>query len=233
MAFRLPERPYGPLHCSAHPNSDSESNARRYCSFFASCNLLSYDSWSPVSLPELTNPPGVPWSVEEVNSIGYNTEVMRLFHLGKKAPRNTARAIVLHDGNVMLIERWRPGKHYFSVPGGGIEAGETPEVTVIREVMEETGCEVTVQRLLYTLSIDGKDLHSIFLCEYVSGEPHLPADSPEAMRATEGNYFKPRWLPLSELATAEFTVWKPIADQLLKDLEAGFSETPRELALKG
>jgi 8-oxo-dGTP pyrophosphatase MutT (NUDIX family) len=163
--------------------------------------------------------------VEEGKHISYNTWVMRLFSFGKKTPRNTARA--------MLIERWRPGKHYFSVPGGGIEAGETPDETVIREVMEETGCQVALKRLLYTLTIDGKDLHSIYLCEYISGEPHLPADSPEAQKFSPDNRFEPRWLPLSELATAEFTVWKPIADQLLKDLEAGFQETPRELALRG
>lgn len=92
--------------------------------------------------------------------------------------RHTGRGIVVHEGKVLLMQRWRAGMHYFSIPGGGIEAGETPEQTAVREIAEETTLVVTAGREVYRME-DGPINHHIFLCEYVNGQPHLPADAPE------------------------------------------------------
>jgi 8-oxo-dGTP pyrophosphatase MutT (NUDIX family) len=127
------------------------------------------------------------------------------------------------------MERWRGDLHYFSVPGGGIELGETPEQTVVRELAEETGCVVYPERELYLLTLaDGSESH-IFLCEYISGTPHLPADSPEAQEPPT-NRFLPRWMPLAQLADAPFLVWAPIKQQLLHDLQHGLPKTLQTLA---
>jgi 8-oxo-dGTP diphosphatase len=40
------------------------------------------------------------------------------------------------------------GESRWTLPGGGVEHGEDPVDTVIREVAEETGCEAVVERLL-------------------------------------------------------------------------------------
>lgn len=138
------------------------------------------------------------------------------------ALRHTARGIILHGDRLLLIERWRPGKHYFSIPGGGIEPGEIPEQTVVREVLEETGCQVGIGRQLYLLRLPDGTEHHIFLCDYISGEPHLPADSPEALQRDPGNRFEPCWLPLMALADAPLLVWEPIKQRLLHDLADGF-----------
>lgn len=140
------------------------------------------------------------------------------------ALRHTARGIILHDGQLLLIERWRAGRHYFSVPGGGIEPGETPEQTVVRELAEETGCRIELGRQLYLLRLDDGTEHHIFQCDYLSGEPHLPADSPEAQVGDPDNRFQPGWLPIGDLATAPFLVWQPIKQRLLKDLQSGFAD---------
>lgn len=145
-------------------------------------------------------------------------------------PRHTARGIVIKDDKLLLMERWRAGRHYFSVPGGGIEPGETPEQTVVRELFEETGCQIDIERLLYTLKFSDGTEHSIFLCSYISGEPHLPADSPEALLNDPDNRFKPGWVPLTDLAQTDFLIWQDVKVQLLHDLEHGFSETPKVLA---
>jgi ADP-ribose pyrophosphatase YjhB (NUDIX family) len=142
-------------------------------------------------------------------------------------PRHTARAIVIHADSLLLMERWRPGHHYFSIPGGGIEPGETPEQAVLREIEEETSCRIAITRALYVLQYTG-NLHHIFLCEYISGEPHLPADSPEASQGPD-NRFKPLWLPLTELADAPFIIWQPVKERLLHDLEHGFAEEVTEI----
>jgi 8-oxo-dGTP diphosphatase len=139
------------------------------------------------------------------------------------SPRHTARGIVLYENKLLLIERWRNDLHYFSIPGGGIEPGETPEQTVVREIAEETSCIVTVERPLYILTTESGNRHHIFLCRYESGEPNLMATSPEYLHGTPNNRFAPCWLDITQLSAAPFIIWKPIADRLIHDLQHGFA----------
>jgi len=59
-----------------------------------------------------------------------------------------AGAVILNNDLVALIERFREGNHYFVFPGGRVNKKETIEEAVVREVLEETGLEVVVDRLL-------------------------------------------------------------------------------------
>lgn len=111
----------------------------------------------------------------------------------------TARGIVLHNNQILLIERWRDGKHYFTVPGGHIEPGETLEMALVREMLEEASIEVAPLREVFTL-IGGDPEHHIFLCEYVSGTPMLHPNSEEAeMNAKGKNRYEPKWVDLADL----------------------------------
>jgi 8-oxo-dGTP diphosphatase len=52
-------------------------------------------------------------------------------------------------GRLLLIRRGHePGKGLWSIPGGRIEAGESDDAALVREVREETGLIVTPGRLL-------------------------------------------------------------------------------------
>ncbi len=52
-------------------------------------------------------------------------------------------------GRLLLIKRGHePGMGLWSIPGGRIEPGESPEQAVVREVQEETGLSVTCGRLV-------------------------------------------------------------------------------------
>lgn len=60
-------------------------------------------------------------------------------------PRPGAYAII-HDGrDVLLTQQLEPSPEY-QLPGGGIDRGETPMRALHREVFEETGWKVAVQR---------------------------------------------------------------------------------------
>jgi ADP-ribose pyrophosphatase YjhB (NUDIX family) len=138
-------------------------------------------------------------------------------------PRHTARGIVVHNGKILLIERWRPRLHYFSIPGGGIEKGETAEETVIRELQEETTIIATVYRQVLEMH-DGGHIHKIYLCKYVSGEPHMSPDAPEAQHGPE-NRFEPGWVPIADLDSLPFTYWQPLKQPLIDGLHNGFAES--------
>jgi 8-oxo-dGTP pyrophosphatase MutT (NUDIX family) len=134
--------------------------------------------------------------------------------------KNTARGIVVHDGRILLMERWRDNLHYFSIPGGGIEPGETPQQTVEREITEETSVRVKVQEQVLEMH-DGDFSHKIYLCEYVGGEAYLRPNAPEAFYGPT-NRFQPRWVQVSQLPELPFIYWQPIKQHLIDGLANGF-----------
>ncbi|MBC7546944.1 NUDIX domain-containing protein [Candidatus Saccharibacteria bacterium] len=139
--------------------------------------------------------------------------------------RDTARGIVVRDGNILLIERFRGELHYFSIPGGGIEPGETPAQTALREIAEETSLNVSLVRQVLIMR-DGPRTHYIYLCTYVSGEPYLPPDAPEAQIYDPYNRFEPCWLPISALDSSPFVYWEPLRAAIINGLAKGFAAEP-------
>jgi ADP-ribose pyrophosphatase YjhB (NUDIX family) len=63
--------------------------------------------------------------------------------------RVAAYAVCVRDGS-MLLARWvaRDGTRRWTLPGGGVEHGEDPYDTVVREAEEETGYTVEPVTLL-------------------------------------------------------------------------------------
>ena len=63
--------------------------------------------------------------------------------------RVAAYAVIVDDDARVLLARWTEGRRVsWTMPGGGLEEGEDPEVAVRREVREETGYKVDVGELL-------------------------------------------------------------------------------------
>jgi 8-oxo-dGTP diphosphatase len=79
-----------------------------------------------------------------------------------------ARAIIVRDRAVALIERRRDGLLYYVFPGGGLEHDETPETAALREVREELGLLAEIDRLVAQFRRDG-DLQFFFLATITGG----------------------------------------------------------------
>lgn len=63
--------------------------------------------------------------------------------------RVAAYAVVTDDEQRVLLARWTEGRRVsWTMPGGGLEPGEDPEIAARREVREETGYKVVVGELL-------------------------------------------------------------------------------------
>jgi len=61
----------------------------------------------------------------------------------------SVRVVLLDDKNLAAVLYVGKVKFY-TLPGGGIEEGETPKQAAIRETLEETGCE---SEIIHTLGI--------------------------------------------------------------------------------
>ena len=113
-------------------------------------------------------------------------------------------AAIFRDGRVLIVRRARPPAHgLYTLPGGGVELGETLEEAVIREVREETALEVEPIELAgfrQAIARDGGgrvERHFVilpFAARWISGEVSLNEELAEA-----------HWLAPDELAGLKTT----------------------------
>jgi 8-oxo-dGTP diphosphatase len=92
-------------------------------------------------------------------------------------PARTKRRIpcvgaLVHDdrGRLLVVRRARePAQGRWSVPGGRVEAGESDEQAVVREVLEETGLHVVVGLRVGTVQRPGPDGTIFDIRDYACG----------------------------------------------------------------
>jgi 8-oxo-dGTP diphosphatase len=63
--------------------------------------------------------------------------------------RVSVKAIIVRDGKLLVLENRDARAHWYTLPGGGQEHGETMPEALRRECREEIGAAVTVGRLLF------------------------------------------------------------------------------------
>jgi len=142
--------------------------------------------------------------------------------------RSTVKAIVLHEGKVLLnrcIDE--QNGEYFSLPGGGQERFETMAEAIFRECLEETGYSVEPVRfaaLMEEICLDPfirehylkyahKMLH-FFVCRLTTTERVEPTETDESQIAIE-------WVPVEDV---------PQSNLLPKEVRAVFPQLIAERA---
>lgn len=124
---------------------------------------------------------------------------------------------------MLVMKRNKFGRIYYTLPGGGVKFGETPEQALTREMHEESGLKLGAARLVF---IENAGLifgmQYIYLVDYEGGEPHLDGASDEAQIDALGkNRYHPEWLPIQELAGVPF-VSRRAQQALLRALTTSF-----------
>ena len=139
----------------------------------------------------------------------YDSELRRLKRID--GPWLTVDAVIRKGEGLLLVKRGRPpfeGRH--ALPGGFVEAGETVEEAVMREVREETGLRTRVARLLGVYSDPERDprghtVSAVFELEIIGGKVRGGDDAAEAA-----------FFELGRLPPLSFDHDKVVADYLKK-----------------
>lgn len=110
-------------------------------------------------------------------------------------------AIIIENGNVFATQRgYGEFKDGWEFPGGKVEANETPEDALVREIKEELDTEIEVLELLDTVEYDYPKFHlsmECFICKMKSGDLILK-EHEAAKWLTKETLNSVDWLPADE-----------------------------------
>lgn len=141
--------------------------------------------------------------------------------------RVRAGIILIKEDQVALIERFRAGLHYFIFPGGGVDAGESPEQAAVREAMEELGIQVNIKRKVAEVQLGQTSRQFYFLVEQTGGEFGRGAGE-EFMASNRNNPEKgiyiPIWMPIDELPKHANIYPADIAWLVVQSTKVGWSQ---------
>jgi 8-oxo-dGTP diphosphatase len=122
-------------------------------------------------------------------------------------PEVCVGAVVCRGDQILLVQRANPPQAgRWSLPGGRVELGETLVAAVMREIMEETGLVIEVDRFLEAVERIS-DTHHFVILDYLArpvdagAEPVAATDAAAAL-----------WVRRDQLADMD------LADQLLEFL---------------
>ncbi|MDH5508486.1 MAG: NUDIX domain-containing protein [Anaerolineae bacterium] len=102
-----------------------------------------------------------------------------------------AALVFIEQAGKILLVKQRKAPGYWSLPGGLMEAGEDPVQAAVREVLEETGLQVAVTRLVGVYTLPGENAVAFtFVGQQTGGSLVTSTDE-----TCDCRYFDPQALP--------------------------------------
>lgn len=142
------------------------------------------------------------WDAVSTSSAGADTD--RSIRL-----RRGAKAFVSTGEHVLLVkERHHDGDPFWTLPGGGMESGESPAAALRRELREELDCQVFVGTPAATLwyahrsAAQAVTAYRVYECAVVSQPTPNAAEGVLEARWVRADRLPPRTLPQIRLLCA-------------------------------
>ncbi|WP_308422994.1 NUDIX hydrolase [Paenibacillus marchantiophytorum] len=127
-------------------------------------------------------------------------------------------ALVMKDEKILLVRRAQePGKGRWTNPGGYIEQYELIQDTIVREVLEESGVQAKVTRLVAVRDLP-RSIHNVYIAfemAYVGGEP-----IPDGVEVDAAGFFSLQ--EMASMPVADFTRW--LIDVALHSKDEGLTQ---------
>jgi ADP-ribose pyrophosphatase len=140
------------------------------------------------------------------------------------APRVAVGAVVLHQGQVLLVLRGQaPSKDMWAIPGGRVELGETIKSAAEREVLEETGLQVIAGEVTYTFDVIDRDPEGRIRYHYVILDLLAEPIDPTQPLAAADDARDVRWFTLDEINELTLPISVPtrkLLNRLMRDGDA-------------
>ena len=132
---------------------------------------------------------------------------------------NVVAALIVNDGKIFATQRgYGDWKGFWEFPGGKVEADESPEDALKREILEELATEIEAERFITTVEWDYPSFHlsmRCYLCSIVSGSLTLLEHEAAA------------WLDREHLYDVD---WLPADRGLIPEIEALLNERNSQIA---
>jgi len=131
-------------------------------------------------------------------------------------------AVIIKDKQILFIKRVKSRVVYYVFPGGGVEAGETKERALAREVIEELGLEVKGYIFLFMIKQEGQDNY-FYQVDVTDGEPII--GGPEKQRMNQDNIYQLVWVKFTELAKVTDSYNKEVIVKIRNIIKTGIFRT--------
>ena len=137
----------------------------------------------------------------------HNYKTVIIKKLNMKTIEVVAAVIFDEQGRIFATQRgYGEWKDWWEFPGGKIEAGETPQQALHREIHEELNAEVEIGPLLRTIDFDYPTFHLTMHCFKCTLDSAVTLLEHEAAK----------WLKPEELDSVK---WLPADEDIINDLK--------------
>ena len=135
--------------------------------------------------------------------------------------RVAAYGVILRDEQI-LLSHWRDGEYSgWTLPGGGLEPGESPLAGAMREALEETACHFTPEALLGVYMARNPDTDRGPGVTYMRFAFCGTASDPVPGQALDSPVVRTLWMTIDEIRAVSDRLRGPLVLQCIEDHRAG------------